>query len=298
MEFKYLQTFKTIVHEGSFTKAAGKLNYTQSTITFQIQQLERELAAQLFEKVGRKMVLTKAGESLIPYVDEVLSSVDKMKNFSADLAALCGDLHIALGETLLCYKMPAVLKRFHEIAPNARLFLRSMNCLNIRDALCAGSIDLGVFYQEVGGLEHSLATYPIGAASLVLVASEKTKARFPDFITPGRHLPIPFVIDEPDCIFRNMFENYLKKKNITLDRTIELWSIPTIKNLVRSDLGISYLPDFTVENELKSGELREIATELGAQTITAVCAHHKNKWISPLIRLFIDLAAQANEPAT
>ena len=55
MDLKYLNTFKTIVREGSFSKAAEKLNYTQSTITFQIDQLERDLSAQLFEKVGRNI---------------------------------------------------------------------------------------------------------------------------------------------------------------------------------------------------------------------------------------------------
>ena len=75
MELKYLNTFRTIVETGSFTKAAEKLNYTQSAITFQIDQLEQELSAQLFEKVGRRMALTKAGELLIPYVDEVLGAV-------------------------------------------------------------------------------------------------------------------------------------------------------------------------------------------------------------------------------
>ena len=62
MELKYLQTFRTIVDEGGFSKAAKKLNYTQSTITFQIGQLEQELSVRLFEKIGRTMVLTKAGE--------------------------------------------------------------------------------------------------------------------------------------------------------------------------------------------------------------------------------------------
>ena len=67
MELKYLNTFKVIVEEGGFTKAAERLNYTQSTITFQIGQLEQELSVKLFERIGRKMVLTKAGERLIPY---------------------------------------------------------------------------------------------------------------------------------------------------------------------------------------------------------------------------------------
>ena len=62
MELKYLNTFKTILETGSFLNAARKLNYTQSTITFQIQQLEEELSVKLFEKIGRKMIITQAGK--------------------------------------------------------------------------------------------------------------------------------------------------------------------------------------------------------------------------------------------
>ena len=135
MELKYLNTFKTIVEEGSYIRAAERLNYTQSTITFQIGQLEQELSTSLFEKIGRKMVLTKAGENLIPYVNEVLVSVDKLRNFDDDLAECQGDLRVGVGETLLCYQLPAILKEFHSQAPKARLFLRSMNCYDIRDEL-------------------------------------------------------------------------------------------------------------------------------------------------------------------
>ncbi|MCQ4637540.1 LysR family transcriptional regulator [Anaerovorax odorimutans] len=292
MELKYLQTFKTIIEEGSFSRAAEKLSYTQSTITFQVQQLEQELSAPLFEKIGRRMVLTKAGEKLIPYVDEVLSSVDKMKNFTEDLSQLQGDLHVAAAETMMCYKIPAVLKKFHEQAPQARLFLRSMNCYDIRDALLKGSIDLGVFYQDIGGLGSSLTTYPIGQYPLALVASPKIRKQFPDFITPGQQLPLPFIINEPACVFRQIFEAYLKEKDITLDHTIELWSIPTIKNLVKNDMGVSYLPSFSVKKELEDGELCTIDSELDGKIITAVCGRHKNKWISPLMQLFIDLVCQ------
>ena len=86
-----------------------------------------------------------------------------------------------------------------------------------------------------------------------------------------------------------IFERYLGQKSIALDHTIELWSIPTIKNLVKSDVGISYLPRFSVQAELAEGSLAEIPTELTGTTITAVCGHHKNKWLSPLMQLFLEL---------
>mgnify|MGYP003592786389 CR=1 FL=1 len=295
MDLKYLNTFRVIVEEGGFAKAAERLNYTQSTITFQIGQLEQELSTSLFEKIGRKMVLTKAGEHLIPYVDEVLSSVDKLRNFEGELAECQGDLRVGIGETLLCWHMPAILKEFHRQAPKARLFLRSMNCYGIRDELMSGSLDLGVFYDCVGGFGTSLTTYPFGTYDLALAASPGIKTQYPDFISPDRQIPVPFIINEPTCVFRQIFEQYLRDKSIMLDHTIELWSIPTIKNLVKSDVGVTYLPRFAVQEELDDGSLEEIPTELTSATITAVCGHHKNKWISPLMQLFIDLCAEYRE---
>lgn len=289
MELKYLQTFQTIVKEGGFSSAANKLNYTQSTITFQIQQLEQELSAQLFEKIGRRMVLTKAGEQLIPYVNDVLCSVEKMRCFESDLSKYQGDLQIGIGESLLCYQLPRILKSFHAQAPNARLFLRSMNCYDIRDELMNGTLDLGVFYEDVGGFGANLQTIPLATYPVTLIASPNVKAQYPDFITPDRYIPLPFIINEPKCIFRQIFEQYLREKCIILDHTIELWSIPTIKNLVANDVGISFLPKFAVEDALASGELAEIQTDLLSPKISAVCGHHKNKWISPLMQLFMNL---------
>lgn len=289
MELKYLYTFQTIVEEGSFSKAAKKLNYTQSTITFQIGQLEQELSAKLFEKIGRKMVLTKAGEQLIPYVSDVLNSVERMHCFESDLSAYQGAIHIGVGETLLCYKLPPALKEFCKRAPKARLFLHSMNCYDIRNELLKGTLDLGVFYEEIGGLSSNLAIHPLNSYPVILVASPDIKAQYPDFTTPNQQIPVPFIINEPTCIFRQIFEQYLREKSIVLDHTIELWSIPTIKNLVQNDVGITFLPRFSVEKELASGSLVEIPTDMSNTCITAVCGSHVNKWQSPLMKLFVDL---------
>lgn len=296
MELKYLITFKAIVEEGGFTKAAKRLNYTQSTITFQIGQLEQELSAKLFERIGRRMVLTKAGERLIPYVEDVLNSVDRLQNFEEDLTSWKGDLKIGIGETLLSYKIPPILKVFHEQAPNARLFLRSMNCYDIRDELIAGSLDMGVFYHDIGGVGTNLVTKPLKAYKMALIASPTIKESISDFITPNQKIPIPFLINEPNCIFRQIFEQYLREKSILMDHTIELWSIQTIKQLVQNDVGITYLPKFAVEQELKQGTLSEIPTELSDTTITAVCGYHKNKWVSPLMQLFLKLCEAMIEP--
>lgn len=292
MEIKYLKTFLTIVEEGSFSKAAQKLNYTQSTITFQINQLEQEFSITLFEKIGRNMLLTKAGKQFIPYVKNVLNEMDKLYYFEKDLAEYQGDLHIGIGETLLCYKIPDVIKQFRAIAPKTKLFLRSMNCYDIRNSILNGTLDLGVFYEDIGGLNSNIIPHVIGHYDVILVASPDMKKQYHDFITPNQNIPIAFIINEKNCIFRQIFERYLQQKSIMLSHTVELWSIPTIKNLVKSNTGLSYLPKFTVQSELQNGELVEIATDITHSNITAVCAYHKNKWISPAMKLFIDIIKQ------
>lgn len=293
MELKYLNTFITIIEEGSFVKAAEKLGYTQSTITFQIGQLEQEFSVQLFEKIGRRMVLTKAGEQILPYITEVLNSVRKMKYFESDISSCAGDLAVGVAETQLCFSLPDKLKRFHQTAPNARLFLKSMNCYDIRNALMNGALDIGIFYNDVGGYGSNLVVQEMESSEVVVVASPYTRERFPDLITPDQKLALTYLINEQDCIFRQKFEKYLNNKSITLDHTIELWSIPTIINLVRNDVGISSLPRFTVREELFRGELVEIPTEMEDSHVTAVCAYHKNKWLSPLMKAFITLCMES-----
>ena len=85
MELKYLRTFARVAELGSFARAARKLGYTRSAITFHVSVLEKELGAPLFEKTGRKMTPTAAGRRRMPYVQQVLRAADRLKNFEADL---------------------------------------------------------------------------------------------------------------------------------------------------------------------------------------------------------------------
>lgn len=288
MELKYLTTFKTIVEEDSYTAAAEKLHYTQSTITFQIDQLEKELSVDLFEKVGRKMVLTSAGKDLIPHVNEIFNAVNKLNYLDKRIDDYEGELHIGVAETYLCYRLPQALKTFVAKAPKAKLYIRSMNCYEIRNELISGALDIGIFYKDIGGYKDSLSVTPIESYPVALLASPKTAEKFSDFKTPNLQYKIPLIINEPNCIFRQIFEQYLKENDIILDHTIELGSIATIKKLVENDVGVTFLPKFAAEEEIRSGTLVEIETNVKHNELTITCGCHKNKWISPLHQCFMD----------
>lgn len=284
MDLRRFITFKTIVEEGSFAQAARKLCCTQSTVTFQIQQLEQELAYPVFEKVGRRMVLTPAGKLLLPRVRELTRVLEGIRQISTSEKVVAGDLRVMVGETLLAYKMPEVLKLFRLKAPKVRLSLQSVNCYVIRDSLLNDNTDLGVFYRV--GHDDALQIESFGQQELVLVAS----LQFPDFdfTQYEQHIPVSFIINEPQCVFRQIFESTLRERKITLENTIELWSIESIKKCVAGNLGISFLPRFTVLRELESGELKELPFSTLPLSITALCAHHAGRTVSPAMKIFID----------
>ncbi|WP_434641018.1 LysR family transcriptional regulator [Klebsiella sp. I138] len=284
MDLRRFITFKTVVEEGSFAQAARKLCCTQSTVTFQIQQLEQELAYPVFEKVGRRMALTPAGKLLLPRVRELTRVLDGIRQISSAEQEIAGDLRVMVGETLLAYKMPEVLRLFRARAPKVRLSLQSVNCYVIRDSLLADQTDLGVFYRV--GKDDALHMEDFGQQELVLVASPQLEPV--DFTRREQHIPLSFIINEPQCVFRQIFESTLRERKITLENTIELWSIESIKQCVASNLGVSFLPRFSVARELASGELQELPFSSTPASITALCAHHAGRTVSPAMQTFID----------
>lgn len=257
MELKSLYTVIKIIETGSYQKAAMALNYAQSTITFQIHQLENELGISLFEKKGNHMVLTSEGMEVLPLIKNIIDSVEALLMYNAGNNVLRGTLKIALPETLITYKMQPVLKAFKEKAPDVKLHLQVLNCYNIYSQLLNGTIDIAIHYdikkypQNIEILE--LRTYP-----LVMVASPCLDSTLTDFITPDQQKPLSHIQNDPNALYLKVLAQYLKEKKISLETGMEVWSIEAIKQSVMSNLGVAYLPRFAVDEELKKGLLNDI----------------------------------------
>ncbi|TDE23624.1 LysR family transcriptional regulator [Vibrio owensii] len=291
MNLKRFLTFKTIVEEGSFLKASQKLYCTQSTVTFQIKQLEQDLSLQLFEKIGRKMVLTQAGEKILPYVYELARVMENIEGTAQqESSEPTGELKVLIAETQLAYKMASVLKEFRIRAPKVRLSLQSQNCYKIRDELIADKADLGVFYRV--GNDDALKVHEFEQEPLVLVASPLLTGL--DLQKREQHIDLGFISNGPKCLFRQTFESIIQERNISIDNMIELSSINTIKNCVESNIGISYLPRFTVEKELQEGSLQELAFTDAPQMIKPLCGYHAGKCVTPAMEVFIDCMRNAH----
>ncbi|MGX9756770.1 LysR family transcriptional regulator [Clostridioides difficile] len=288
MELKSLYTVKTIVETGNYQKAAKVLNYAQSTITFQIKQLENELSVKLFEKNRNKMELTQEGKEVLPMINKVIAATEELLCFKNNENEMRGTLKVALPETLVTYKMQPIFREFKEKAPNVKLSFQVMNCYAIYEQMLNGDIDIAIHYN-IGKYPKSVITKNIDTYPLVLVSSTVLDECQRDFISSNQKKSVCHIQNDPNALYMKIFNQYLKKKDITLETELELWSIESIKLSVMSNLGVAFLPRFTVETELEQGVLNEINTSIINNEITAVYAYNKNKWQSPAMSLFLKI---------
>lgn len=288
MNTKSLVTFKTILEVGSFQKAADKLGYTQSTVTFQIKQLEEELALKLFEKIGRHMELTQAGKDILPYIDMILQGAEQISNYGKSLSEISGSLKLAIPDSILIYNMQPFMQAFTHDAPNVQLVVNSIQSGEINQAIADGTADIGINCEK-DSYPDSVIHKKLGKYKAVLVASPFTDSSLLDFITPHQRKPFSLICNEPDGYYQLDMNKYLSKKDILLNPPMKVQSIEAVKRCVMNNLGIAVVPTYSIGEELKNGSLMPIKTELDNKTYDSFYIYHKNKWISPQMELALDL---------
>lgn len=288
MEIRNLKSFKSIIEEGSFLKAAKKLHYTQSTITSHIQQLEEELHVKLFEKIGRKMNISPFGKKLLPYVEELLNIEEKIIQLGKGRSLVKGSLKIAMGDSLVTYEFQDILSQFKKNAPDVKLSILTVDIVSMRELLEKGEVDIGfLFKDQYKG--NSLIDIPFKKFPLTLVGAKESEILKSNFDLKDQELDTSFIINEFHSPYRKIFNNHLQERNISLKSLIEIWSIEGIKRSVKNNLGITYLPNFVMKDELSRGELVEITADCSNNLVEGIYSYHKNKYMTPPIKLFIDL---------
>ena len=116
----------------------------KSTITFQIKQLEEELALKLFEKIGRRMELTQAEKDIMPYIDMILQGAEQISNYGKSMSEISGSLKLAIPDSILIYNMQPFMQAFTHEAPNVQLIVNSIQSGEINQSIADGTADLDI----------------------------------------------------------------------------------------------------------------------------------------------------------
>ena len=291
MNTKYLLTLKAILETGSFQKATDSLNYTQSTVTFQMKQLEEELSIKLFEKIGRKMVLTQAGKDILPCFESILQAEEQIGNYGKKLSELTGTLRLAIPDSILIYNLQPFIRAFSQKAPRVQLVINSIPSGEINRSIVDGTADLGVNCEK-DHYPDTVVHKKLGTYQAMLVASPEADSRLLDFVTPHQRKPVSLICNEPEGYYQMDMDRYLEARDIRLEPYMKLQSIEAVKRCVMSNLGLAVVPTYSVEEELKNGSLIPVKTELDEKLYHSVYVYHKNKWLSPQMELALKLLKQ------
>jgi LysR family transcriptional regulator, regulator of the ytmI operon len=241
MEFRHLQTFQAIVQEGSFLKAAEKLQYAQSTITLHIQQLEAELGIKLFSRRGKRTELTAAGRTLQDHADQLLHRAANLQQTMTDLVAgEAGHLRMGSIEPVASVHLPAILVQFCQEHPQVRLTLEVGVTQLISQRVAAGSLDLAICSPPNANLGLSFELLFHDPITL-LIPDTHPLAKL-DQISASLLAKERLILTEEHCPYRNIFEKALLSEDINPFSGIEVMSLEALKQMVRCGLGIGVIP--------------------------------------------------------
>lgn len=295
MDIRYLQTFREVAKCQSFTRAAEVLGYAQSSVTTQIQNLESEFGVTLFERYGRKIRLTHAGEVLLGYSEQLQAVFDEAKANLSEQAQLAGTLRIGTVESLAAFYLPPYLQQFRLEQPRMRIFLKPGICHDLRLGVKEGKHDFA-FVLDWLQENPDLTNIVLGEEKLVVIAApthrlvQKEKVDTRDF--SGEN----WIFTEQGCSYRSMMESVLREEGAPIESSFEFGSLEAIKQCVAYDLGIALLPAIAVQEEVKKGSLAILPYSHPDIRVYRQLIYHKKKWMPRALLRFLELLTQKMAP--
>lgn len=293
MELRNINTFLKVAGTQNFSKAAEQLGYSQSAVTVQIQQLEKELQTQLFERIGKRVYLTEKGQEFVGYANEIMRLTDKAKDFTKQQHILEGTLRIGGVESICTALLPDLLLKFYQICPNIQVVIKSGTTDELMEMAKSNEIDfIYTLDKKILGKEWVRAA--VREEEIVFVTLADKRNGFHGEISIQQLLKKPFILTERGAAYQYELERLLSEKDLEINPILEIGNTETIINLLKRGMGVSFLPKFTVQKELDKCVLSEVRTNLPGVKMYGQLLHHKNKWITKQMRNFIELVENVN----
>ena len=289
MEIRQLKTFWTLASTRSFSRTAEVLNYVPSTVTMQIKALEEELGVKLLDRLGKSVVLTDAGQQLLPYANKILNDIEEARFVSSQSGELTGTVIIGADEVLCTYRLPALLRLFRERYPHVRLLFRPLSSHNLKQSLREGNVDV-VFMLDEPVVSMDLHTEILLDESFLMVVSPDHPLATRSTLSIEDFNREQILLSEKSCSYRTFFYRTLLRKGADSLTELEFNSVEAIKQCAMVGLGIALLPEMAIKGEVERGELIAIPWDLSEIRFATQMLWHQEKWISPSMRVFIELA--------
>ena len=254
MDLRQLEIIRAIADTGSFTAAGEKLHVSQSAISRQIILLEEELGEPVFHRIGRRIRITPAGESLLQLSHRVFQDLQEtVSGISDKRESLRGTMRLVGGMTVCLYVFPALLAEVRRIHPHLDLKITVGSAERSIAMLRAGAGDLGMITLPVEASD--LVAVPVLEEELLLITYPTHPLAKKKSIAPGDLDKQAFVLFETGSITRRLVESFFTREGIHPEIIMETENVEIIKAMVRHGLGISIIPWQAAAADVRAGYL-------------------------------------------
>ncbi len=262
MNFQQLNTFCTILDEGSMTAAAQKLFLTQPAVSQQIRALESDIGVDLFVRGSRHMKPTLQGQVLYDYAQRIIKIVDQARVAIQTVGVeVRGRIRIGTINSIGLHLIGPVFNMFMKNNSNVRVQLHYKQGFEIIRLLEEGGLDIAVIpdaEKEYGRAVKNQNKQVISRDQMCLVVSG-TNIKAPEEIELRQLVQIPliFLIDQYKG-FENILFKELKRRGISCSPTFESSNVGTLKRVIESGMGWGFLPRHSIKKQLRHGRLKQV----------------------------------------
>jgi LysR family cyn operon transcriptional activator len=280
MEMRQLQYFLAVAKHESFTRAADSVHVSQPSLSVQVAALEQELGTRLFDRLGRKIALTQAGELFRQHAERALRELDHGTQVVQELqGAKRGRVTVGTLSTVNSYLIAPLVSRFKQRFPGIHLQIHAQPNSDIVSGILSSRLDLGICLLP---LEHpQLTAISLFEERLALIAPRsaqlsKTRVRVEELAE------LPLILMPADYCLRKMVEGQCAKAGVEPQVSLEMTSPEGILQAVAEGAGMTILPELYVRLRLPRTDLRivEIYDPVPRHTVGVVFLKHRHHSIA------------------
>jgi DNA-binding transcriptional LysR family regulator len=253
VDLRQLEILQAIAETGSFTACGKKLHVSQSAISRQILLLEEELGEPLFLRVGRKVRMTPAAESLVQLGQRVFQDVrDTVGVITDRTRTLRGTLRLSGGMTVCLYVFPPLLKRLKRVHPQLDVRLTVATADRSVQEIRAGRADIGLLTLPIH--ESDLVAVPVMREELLVVMPPGHPLARRRRVAPRDLAKQAFILFEIGSATRRVIDRFFTTENITPTIVMDTENVEIIKAMVKTGLGIGIVPYQSIAREVHAGQ--------------------------------------------
>ncbi len=292
MDIKTVETFVRVTELKSFTKAAEEMNYVQSTVTMQIKQLEKELGYPLFDRIGKRVSLTALGSEFLHYAYEILHALEKAEALNGINEDMGGTLRVGVSESLLIGVLTDLLPQFKKRYKNLSVSIKTAHTTELLEELHQNRLDM-IYISKSLNTDPDLKCCYKREEEIIFIASCDSKLHNKKKIPIDELMKNEFLVTEKEGICYGLLLDIAAKYNAAVYDSVEIDSVAVITELVKSGVGLGFLPEYAVEKQIKEGGLIRLDADIESQTYFSQILIHKSRWISPFMAGFIEIIKAA-----